>query len=141
MVEILVKADPSRSSGFFPVEHQKMMAESNRWRVAMRSNVWRPPTDVYETDEGFVVRVEVAGMREGDFTISLQDRFLSVRGLRPDLPERRAYYQMEIQFGEFNTEVELPYPVNAEEIAANYRDGFLRIVLPKARPHSVTIED
>jgi HSP20 family protein len=64
-----------------------------------------------------------------------------VRGLRPDLPERRAYYQMEIQFGEFNTEVELPYPVNAEEIAANYRDGFLRIVLPKARPHSVTIED
>ena len=76
----------------------------------MRPHVWRPPTDVYETEDAIVVRVEIAGMREADFTVALVERSLLIRGVRQDLTERRAYYQMEIPFGEFSTEVELPRP-------------------------------
>jgi HSP20 family protein len=47
---------------------------------------------------------------------------------------------MEIRFGEFRAEIELPVAVQAEGIEAIYRDGFLRIMLPKALPRKVEIE-
>jgi HSP20 family protein len=65
--------------------------------------------------------------------------YLSIRGTRPDPPERRAYHQMEIRFGEFITEVELPCQVLAGQIDATYSNGFLRMVLPKARPQRIQV--
>ena len=112
-----------------------------RVRVAFRTHVWRPPTDVYETDDNLVIRIEVAGMREDDFSIVLDGRDLTVHGVRGETPERRAYYQMEIPFGEFGVEIELPRPVTASQIEAFYANGFLRIVLPKARPKKIAIDE
>jgi HSP20 family protein len=111
-----------------------------RFRLSSRSCVWSPPTDVYETDEAVIVRVEVAGMREEDFEILIEERFLTVRGARPDTTERRAYHQLEIPFGEFISEVELPVPVAADRIEAIYLSGFLRLVLPKKTPHQARVE-
>ncbi len=79
-------------------------------------------------------------MRESDFTISLVDRTLTIRGVRQDTVERRAYHQMEIPFGEFNTEIELPYVIISNEVEAVYRDGFLRITLPIAQPKHIKVE-
>jgi HSP20 family protein len=95
---------------------------------------------MYETDEAIIVRVEVAGMREADFTISLTERILTIRGIRQDTPERRAYHQLEIPFGEFSSEVELPYAVVSDKVDAVYRDGFLRITLPIAQPKHIKVE-
>ena len=108
-----------------------------RWRLVNRPHVWRPPTDVFETEEYIIVRVEIAGMREEDFAISLDDRRLMISGVRPDQPERRAFYQMEIPYGEFSTEVELPVSIIAERIEAVYCNGFLKIRMPKASPHFI----
>ncbi|HLE26657.1 MAG TPA: Hsp20/alpha crystallin family protein, partial [Anaerolineales bacterium] len=58
----------------------------------------------------------------------------------PD-PERRAYHQMEIHFGEFRADVELPGPVDREHITAEYGGGFLRVNLPKLRPTQIEIEE
>ncbi len=99
----------------------------------MRTLTWRPPTDVYETEESIIVRVEVAGMRDEDFTVKLDGRYLTVRGLRADLSEKRAYYQMEIRFGEFSSEVELVVPVVMNQVEATYSNGFLNVILPKMR--------
>ncbi|HEX7975707.1 MAG TPA: Hsp20/alpha crystallin family protein [Anaerolineales bacterium] len=118
-----------------------MESGSPRWRVTVRTPVWRPPTDVYETDDRIVVRVEIAGMREADFSIELDDRFLLIRGVRPDIAERRAYHQMEIRFGEFSIEVELPAPVISGEVKASYENGFLHVTLPKARSQQVHVDD
>jgi HSP20 family protein len=79
-------------------------------------------------------------MREADFTISLIERSLTIRGIRQDTSERRAYHQMEIAFGEFNTEVELPYQIISDKVEATYRDGFLRITLPIAQPKHIKVE-
>jgi HSP20 family protein len=95
---------------------------------------------VYETDAAVVVRVEIAGMQESDFVITLDNRHLSIRGTRPDLPERRAYQQMEIRFGEFSAEVDLHTQVIVEEVEAIYTNGFLKVTLPKARPHQIQID-
>jgi HSP20 family protein len=110
-----------------------------RYRIGSRSYKWRPPTDVYENQDAIIVRVEIAGMRDSDFSITLNDRVLTIEGVRPDQSERRAYHQMEIRFGEFKTEVLLHVPVDSQTIQAEYLDGILRLVLPKIKPHQIQI--
>jgi HSP20 family protein len=110
------------------------------WQVSVHSYAWSPPTDVYETEASFVVRVEVAGMRESDFTINAEDNFLVISGVRSESPEWRAYRQMEIRFGEFSTAVELPPGVDVSKADADYKDGFLNVILPKLKPTNVTIK-
>ena len=140
MINIELKPDVHRP-GFYILEDIQNLPESARLRMATRSHVWRPPTDVFETDDAVVVRVEIAGMQENDFSIVIDGRYISIRGLRSDVLERRAYHQMEIRFGEFATEVELPYPILVSEIEAVYSNGFLQIRLPKARPVKISVEE
>jgi HSP20 family molecular chaperone IbpA len=131
MVEPIVQSDLQPLGWFISEDLPNTLSEQPRWRIGARPHVWRPPTDVYETEDAITVRIEVAGMRQSDFSIFLVERSLTVRGVRQDTSERRAYHQMEIPFGEFSTEVDLPYPVIAEEIEASYCDGFIKLILPK----------
>ena len=139
MVEVLLKSK-NTPLGRNPLsELSGANPETTRWRIATRPHVWRPPTDVFETEDAIIVRVEIAGMRESDFSIHLLDRSLVIRGARQDIQERRSYHQLEIPFGEFSTEIDLLIPVATDQIEAVYRDGFLRVTLPKARPHQIKI--
>ena len=98
-----------------------------------RGGVWQPPTDVYETRSEMVVRVELAGVRIEDVDVSVSDRLLTISGVRrPELPEDAGYHRMEILYGPFRTTVALPHRVNLSGIAAEYRDGFLTVRIPKA---------
>ena len=108
------------------------------WHV--RASVWGPPTDIYETEENFIVRIEIAGMKDEDFEIAVENNLLMITGNRPDLNERRAYHQMEIRFGKFEVAVEIPVPVEIERAAAEYKDGFLMIQLPKASPKTIKVD-
>lgn len=110
------------------------------WRLTWRS-AWTPPTDVFETETALHVRVEIAGMRQEDFNIELHGRSLSIRGARQDIDERRAFHQMEIRFGEFIIELELPQFVETDRVQAAYADGFLRLTLPKAQPKQINVHD
>ena len=121
-----------------PVELSGMRAIG--WQVGVHSYEWSPPTDVFETDASFVVRVEAAGMRESEFKINAEDNFLVISGVRSESPERRVYQQMEIRFGEFSTAVELPLGVDVSKAAAEYEDGFLNVILPKLKPTNITIK-
>jgi HSP20 family protein len=112
------------------VEVRREMLHAVSWQV--RSSVWSPPTDVYETEGAYIVRVEIAGMKEDDFDVSIENETLFITGSRPDTSERRAYHQMEIRFGKFATAVGLPGAVNVEQARAEYKDGFLTVTLPKA---------
>jgi HSP20 family protein len=89
---------------------------------------------VYETDTSAVVRVEIAGVDSKEIEISFANRILTVAGMRRDPADKLTYQQMEINYGAFRTDVFLPL------IEASYEDGFLVIVLPKARgKHKVPI--
>lgn len=121
------------------VERRRDLVHAVSWTV--RASAWSPPTDVYEAEEAYIVRVELAGMRESDFEITLEDGFLQVSGTRPDVPERRAYQQMEIRFGRFSTTVGLPGPVDADASRAEYENGFLTVTLPKAKPNFIEVEE
>jgi HSP20 family protein len=109
-----------------------MLAERT-WSVATTGCIWRPPTDVYETEQSIVVRMEVAGMREEDFTISFNQRVLSVQGRRTDPGSKMGYQALEIPFGPFYVEVELnpSIAIVPERVTAEYQVGFLLVHIPK----------
>jgi HSP20 family protein len=94
---------------------------------------WRPPTDVYETQAGLVVKMELAGMREKEIDVILDERTLTVSGFRPDdrPAEQLSYHQMGVNYGPFCVQIFLPWPVQEDAVEATYEDGFLRIHLPR----------
>jgi HSP20 family protein len=140
MIEVISTSDPQRHQNYQPEQWLFRDTDPIHWRLSVRPHAWRPPTDVFETEDAFVVRVEIAGVEEDDFKIELDGRYLSIKGIRPDLPERRAYHQMEIRFGEFSIDVELSSPVVAAAVEAVYNNGFLRVTLPKAHPRHISID-
>ena len=111
-------------------ETRREILHTVSWHV--RSNIWSPPTDVYETEENYVIKVEIAGMRDEDFEVAFENNILIISGYRSDSNERRAYHQMEIRFGRFELAVEIPVALDIERATAEYKDGFLAVVLPKA---------
>ena len=131
----------SRSSSRASAETRRDTVGPVGWQVQVRAGVWSPPTDVYETEENYVVRVEIAGMHEEDFEITMENKFLMISGSRPDIPERRAYQQMEIRFGKFETAVGIPGPVDLESSRADYSEGFLTVTLPKAKPNQIEVTE
>lgn len=115
---------------------QSLIVESRRetyttvtWHV--RSNTWRPPTDMFETEKGLVVKVDIAGIRDDDIEVVVSNKLLSINGVRSDSSERRAFHQMEIPYGGFAVNIELPVSVDTDNATAEYKDGFLIIHLPK----------
>lgn len=120
------------------IETRREIFHTVSWQV--RSSVWSPPTDVYETEDGFMVRVEVAGMKDSDFEVAIESNVLMISGNRSDLNERRAYHQMEIRFGKFEIAVEIPVPIEIEGAVAEYKDGFLVVQLPKSSPKHIEVE-
>ena len=94
------------------------------WRVYGSPLVWRPPTDLIELEDHFLVRVEIAGMSEKDFTLVLDQNIITIHGTRFDIPDRRAYHQMEVNMGEFDAVIEIPGAIDAEKVTAEYESGF-----------------
>jgi HSP20 family protein len=91
-------------------------------------------SDVFDDDDKVIVRIEAPGMRREDFNIDLHGDTLTVWGeKRSDREVSRGRYSVvQCAYGSFRREVELPVPVKAENTKASYRDGVLRIELPKA---------
>jgi len=110
-----------------------------RWVNSGQQGVWRPPTDVYETDDSVVVKVEIAGMERDDFLVSLEGRRLTINGFRRDPAEKRAYQRMEVLYGQFEAEVHLVRAVDEGRIEAVYENGFLIVRMPAAKPHQVPV--
>ena len=77
MVEIELKPDTQRP-GWFAPSNAESSANHFHWQVSSRQHAWRPPTDVYITDDSVIVRVEISGMRNGEFSISIQDHTLTI---------------------------------------------------------------
>lgn len=110
-------------------ENRREVFHATGWQV--RSTVWNPPTDVYETESNLTIRVEVAGMRDEDFDVAIEKNILMIGGTRPDQNERRAYHQMEIMYGKFEIAIQLPRELDIDSARAEYKDGFLTIIFPK----------
>jgi len=96
---------------------------------------WVPNTDVYATDNGLVIKVELAGMRSDNLEITIEGNRLRVSGNRPDgcRAPKCSFLVMEINYGPFETMLELPQGYDLGQAKAAYLNGFLRIDVPVAQ--------
>jgi HSP20 family protein len=96
---------------------------------------WAPNTDIYATESGLVVKVELAGMKSDSLEIIVEGQRLRISGVRPDCcrAPQCSFLVMEINYGPFETLLDLPAGYDLSRAKAIYVNGFLRIDVPPAR--------
>src|SRR6516164_8608555 len=99
---------------------------------------WVPNTDVYATDNGLVVKVELAGMRSENLEITVEGNRLRISGNRPDgcRAAKAHFLVMEINYGPFESMLEVPPGYDLSQAKAAYLNGFLRIDVPVSQRSS-----
>ncbi len=97
---------------------------------------WTPNTDVYLTDAGLVIKVELAGMRREDLELTVEGNRLRICGLRRDACRegRCKFVLMEINYGPFESVIDLPPGYDPSSAKAAYQNGFLRVDVPLSSP-------
>ena len=130
--------DPERVQQEMEAVFRTLMVPG-RPAARLGSRLWRPAVEVYETPDELVVRAEIAGMDEGRLNVVIDGDLLMIRGDRPDprRESRRSYHEARIPYGAFGADVYLPFAVEADDASAEYRNGFLNIVLPRAAAVSI----
>lgn len=90
---------------------------------------WRPAVDVYRTPYGWLLKLELAGVRLEDISICQQGGRITVSGVRRDwaLEEGYHHYMMEISYSRFERTIELPSDPGPAGMRVEYRDGLLLI--------------
>lgn len=98
------------------------------------SGGWQPALDVYENDHAITVRLEVAGVKKDDFDLSLHEDTLTISGERKNASQASEgeSFRSERTFGAFSRKIQLQAAVKPDAVSADYTDGVLTVVLPKA---------
>jgi HSP20 family molecular chaperone IbpA len=110
-------------------------------RTHRRGTIWVPPSVFDDSDDHLVFQGELAGVHPADFSVSLHERHLTISGSRADHGPARRYHQLEVHYGEFRVEIDLPVAVDSKRAEAQYADGFLRVVLAKLKPRLIDVTE
>lgn len=97
---------------------------------------WVPNTDVYSTDTGLVIKVELPGMKSENLEITVEEGSrLRIAGTRPDCcrAPKCTFLVMEINYGPFETVLDLPQGYDLSQAKAAYVNGFLRVDVPRTQ--------
>jgi HSP20 family protein len=144
----LVRWDPFR-------ELEDMSERLNRMfaRPALRSSGketltvadWVPTVDISETDEEYLIKAELPEVKKEDVKLSVHDDVLSISGERKYEKEEKGkkFHRVERAYGSFTRSFTLPDDADAAKIAAEYKDGVLKVHLPKsekAKPKSIEVK-
>jgi HSP20 family protein len=95
-------------------------------------NRWNPAVDVYQDKDQFTVYAELPGLKKEEIEISLNGETLTISGERKHEVNADKGFRTERYFGKFQRSLTLPVSVNSEKVNATYKDGILKVVLPKA---------
>ena len=112
---------------------------------AEKEEGWAFPVDMTETETDFIVQADMPGLEPGDLDTSLSERLLTIQGEKKQKEDEKeqSYHLHERNHGIFARFVHLPKDVESAKITASFKDGVLRIVLPKspeAMGHEIKIK-
>ena len=132
----IVRYDPFRDLRSLQDEVNRLFS-SNLSRAfgdeGIARGAWNPSVDIYENKDQIVLEAELPGMNREDFELSIENNVLTLRGERrfEKKDETDNYHRVERSYGSFTRSFTLPQTVTAEGATAEYRNGVLRVTLPK----------
>jgi HSP20 family protein len=94
---------------------------------------WSPSVDIYENKDQIVLEAELPGMKREEFELSIENNVLTLRGERQfeKKQETDNYHRVERAYGSFTRSFTLPNTISGEGVTADYRNGVLRVIIPK----------
>lgn len=106
--------------------------------------VWRPPVDIVDTEKAILIFAEIPGVDKNEVAIEVKDNVLSIKGERvvDKSIGNGSYYRSERVFGKFGRSFALPTMVRTDNITASFKNGVLKIAIPKPEektPRQVSI--
>jgi HSP20 family protein len=143
----LMQVDPFRN--LFDLQREiNQLFESNAHgasREGVALSTWTPAVDIYEDEQSFMIKAELPEVSREDVKVGLNDNVLSISGERrvENEDKREGYHRIERSYGQFYRSFTLPPNVNAEAINAEFKDGVLRLTLPKreeAKPKQIEVK-
>jgi HSP20 family protein len=105
---------------------------------------WKPAVDVYDNDNTIVIKAELPGVDKKDIVVHVTGKFLTLKGERSSENEvkKDKYHRKERSYGKFERIFTLPVEVDPDKITADYKDGVLKIDIPKPeeqKPKKITV--
>jgi HSP20 family protein len=139
----LIKWDPFREFNMLPGRLGDFWGKD--WEKAMSTTAWNPSVDIFENENDVVVKVELPGMDPKNIDVRLENNVLMLKGERRFEKETKEenYHRVEREYGTFSRAFALPTAVKEDKVNAEYKDGILKIVLPKkeeVKPKAIKIE-
>lgn len=120
-----------------------LRSQLDRWSsLGTFDHMFTPVADVEETDDAYLVEIDLAGVKRSDVDITATGRRLTVTGERKEKERVGVLRRRNRTVGEFRYEVELPAEFDTDHVEAGFEDGVLSIRLPKTdadRPRRITI--
>jgi HSP20 family protein len=106
---------------------------------------WAPAVDIYEKGTDVVLKAELPGLDPKDVDIRIENNVLTLKGERKieDEIKQEDYHRVERSYGGFTRSFTLPSTVDTTNVKADYKDGVLRITLPKreeAKPKQIQVD-
>ena len=106
---------------------------------------WNPKADIFEEDDRFVVQAELPGVEKDNISIDVDGRVLTIKGERSGENEvkEKNYYRRECSYGTFQRSFTLPDETDSEKIKAEYKDGVLKLNIPKPetrQPKKISVQ-
>ena len=146
----VVRWDPFRDLNVLQDRMNRLFEDAGRgWRgneEPAATTTWSPAVDIFETEGEIVVKAELPGMDRNDITLNLEKNVLTLKGDRKLEKETKDdnYHRIERSYGSFSRAFSIPATVDEEKISADYKEGVLKIVLPKreqAKPKQIRIAE
>ena len=135
MANLITRHDPFRDVAGLQDEVERVFRDVlGGARAPATAGAFAPALDVEETEDQFVLTIELPGVAPEDVDITLEENVLTVAGERAFHPDKDtdAFRRIERNYGRFHRAVRLPDRVAGDQVEANYSDGLLTITVPKA---------
>ena len=107
------------------------------------SGSWSPAVDVSETDDSYIIRAELPGMKKEDVKVTVNNSLVTIQGEKKIESEEkdRTYHRIERSYGSFERSFNLPSAVKSGSIEAKYDEGLLTVTLPKTEEAKEKVHD
>ncbi len=127
----------------FEKEFGRMIREFSPQRFfAMQDSQISPAVDIYETNDNFIIYVEIAGLADDDISVTATSTEITVSGIRrrPNIPGIIGVHQLEVETGRFKRTLNLSSPVDPATTSSVYEKGCLLIRAPKKTSNRIEVE-